>query len=523
MKTRLIGLTVFSSFLFALALPNELFYYGSPFLGLFCLSPFFMALTMSPSFGFASILGIIFGGLSTLLSNYWLLFFQDFAIWTLSGVVLGYMGYNALLAPMLYGLARTHPRYRPFILAMTWTVYEYFKSVGFLGYPWGLIAYPVHEILPFIQFIDITGLWGLSLLMSMINAVISEGLIWKCMGRDSVGLHKGSCPSLLWRSQLLFTAVLVALSFIYGLFRMKMDIPITATARILLIQQNIDPWLQQPAMESVRTNQQLSRQGLKEADQKPDLVVWSENSVLYPLLGNELFFKQNPKGDPLIPFFIQSDTYFLFGSPVVLDREKDTAMNSVLLVSPEGKVIDYYGKQHPVPMAESVPFWDVKFIRDFFSEVIGLRAVWTMGDRNTIFKLPLSANQNVHFATPICFEDAFSDLCRRFILEGADLWINLTNDYWSKTVSSEVQHYVVAKFRAVENKRVLIRSTNGGVTVIVGPKGEEIARLPLFTPAYLNARVPVFKEKKLTPYTRFGDYLPFLLMSVLFILILKHP
>ncbi len=141
------------------------------------------------------------------------------------------------------------------------------------------------------------------------------------------------------------------------------------------------------------------------------------------------------------------------------------------------------------------------------------------GKERTIFRVPLSAGGELAFGAPICFEDAFSDLCRRFIRDGADLWMNLTNDYWSKTVSSEYQHFQVARFRAVENRRVLVRSTNGGVTTVVGPTGRVQAMLPLFERDTLAVTVPV-ATGPLTPYTILGDWFPWALAAVLFALLL---
>ena len=134
----------------------------------------FYAICSAPSFRVAARLGAVFGGVSTALSSFWLMFFQGFSVWTYGGTILGYMGYNALLFPFLLGFSRVSARFRPFLLAVGWAMYEYFKSIGFLGYPWGLVAYPVGGILPLIQFVDITGVWGLSFLMALINALIAE-------------------------------------------------------------------------------------------------------------------------------------------------------------------------------------------------------------------------------------------------------------------------------------------------------------------------------------------------------------
>ena len=223
---RLLLLTLLSSVLLPLALPNEFvggaigilglradesFYWGNALLGLVCIAPAFYAICRSPSFKVAARLGVVFGGVSTALSSFWLMFFQGFSVWTYGGTILGYMGYNALLFPFLLGLSRLSPRFRPFLLAVGWAVYEYFKSIGFLGYPWGLVAYPVGSVLPLIQFVDITGVWGLSFLMALINALIAE---YALTGGDYASEGREHSSSFL-----------VAGAFVYGAIKLATPIP----------------------------------------------------------------------------------------------------------------------------------------------------------------------------------------------------------------------------------------------------------------------------------------------------------
>ncbi len=84
----------------------------------------------------------------------------------------------------------------------------------------------------------------------------------------------------------------------------------------------------------------------------------------------------------------------------------------------------------------------------------------------------------------------------------------MTNDSWSKTRSSEYQHYVASLFRAVENRVYLVRSTNSGVTAVVDPTGQTVAGpLPYFTEGHLNVSVPLPKTRTLTAYNLYGDWL----------------
>jgi apolipoprotein N-acyltransferase len=504
-----------SSVLLPLALPNEFLggairmlglqpgegvFWGNAVLGVICIAPVFYAVTLAPTFGFASLLGLVFGGVSTALSNYWLSFFQGYSVWTYGGTVLGYMGYNAILFPFLRGLARMSPRHRPFLLAIGWCVYEYFKSVGFLGYPWELVAYPVGGILPLIQFVDITGVWGLSFLMALVNSLVAE----YALTRDRQHFFRQGAFALL----------LVACVLGYGFYRINTPIPSAATASVLLVQQNADPWNEGQGNDgSLKVNIDLTAEGVQKTTPVPDLAAWSESSVTSVYVENDN--RLTPSNNPLVPAVRRIGIPILFGGIVILDRANQQAMNASVLMDPDGKVVDTYGKMHPVPFAESIPFYEYAPVRKFFRNVVGIWNPWVDGTRYTIYKVPLRAGGELSFGTPICFEDAFADLCRKYITNGADLMLNITNDSWSKTWSSEIQHFAVARFRAIENRRVLVRSTNGGLSAVVGPWGEIRSRMPFFESTWRTVDVPVYREKGLTAYTRFGDWFPRLLIVFL--------
>lgn len=522
---RLLLLTLLSSVLLPLALPNEFvggaigilgiradesFYWGNALLGLVCIAPVFYAICKAPSFKVAARLGVIFGGVSTALSSFWLMFFQGFSVWTYGGTTLGYMGYNALLFPFLLGLSRLSPRFRPFLLAVGWAVYEYFKSIGFLGYPWGLVAYPVGGVLPLIQFVDITGVWGLSFLMALINALVAE---YALAGRPAL-----SGWNMRFRRQAAFVVILVAGAFIYGAIRMATPIPASASANLALIQQNTDPWgggNGKGAESSMNVNLDLTMEAVSQAARKIDLAVWSESSV--SSIGVNLDGTYYPPKNPLVPGIQKAGVPVLFGGVVIVDMNKQAYWNAAVLASKEGKVQDLYGKMHPVPFAESIPFYELAAVRYFFRNVVGIWNPWVSGTRHTVFRVPLESGGTMSFGVPICFEDAFADLCRQYLLDGADLLVNITNDSWSKTWSSEIQHFQVARFRAIENRRVLVRSTNGGVSAVVGPWGEIRMRMPFFERTWRDVEVPLYKEKSLTPYTRFGDWFPQCLIALVLI------
>ena len=523
-KLRLFLLTLLSSVLLPLALPNEFvggaisilglrpdesFYWGNATLGLICIAPAFYAICRAPSFKVAARLGAVFGGVSTALASFWLMFFQGFSVWTYGGTILGYMGYNALLFPFLLGVSRLSPRFRPFLLAAGWAVYEYFKSIGFLAYPWGLVAYPMGGVLPLIQFVDITGVWGLSFLMALINALVAEYAL------------AGWRPR--FRGQGAFVLFLVVCALGYGVARLSTAIPVSATANLILVQQDTDPWGGgdgKGAETSLDVNVNMTVEAVRTAARKPDLAVWSESSV--SSIAVNLDGTYYPPKNALVPGIQKGGVPVLFGGVVIVNMEKQAFWNAAVLASKDGAVLDTYGKMHPVPFAESIPFYELAFVRDFFRKVVGIWNPWVSGTRQTIFRVPLESGGTMAFGVPICFEDAFADLCRRYLLKGADLLVNITNDSWSKTWSSEIQHFQVARFRAIENRRVLVRSTNGGVSAVVGPWGEIRMRMPFFQRTWRDVDVPLYKEKTVTPYTRFGDWFPRCLIGLVLIVLILN-
>ncbi len=501
-------LITFSSLLYAAALPNELFTWGNPFFGFVALVPFFYTLYSAKSIKNAMLYGAYFGFLSTGLIYFWLLFFQDFSLWTLSGVVFAHILFFMILGPFLHTAGKYPSFIRPLVTAGIWIVYEYLKSIGYLALPWGLLAHTEGTFLPLIQISDVTGQWGVSFLVALANAVILESIIILPAGNF---YQKASLKRLS-----LFTGFLFVLTFLYGEYTLHTPIPVTTTFNAVLVQQNADSWITGNEMKSILEGQILTKEALSRSKRKPDIVIWSENAFRYPYTEGSIRYRNFPKTDPFISFLKEIDTPVLVGSPYILDPKTYTALNAVMLISPQGKILTYYGKTHPVPFAENIPFWNIPFVQSFFRKVLGLDSEgWAIGKPNILFSFRNKKGTQIRFGSPICFEDSFPGIARSFFLHGADLLINLSNDSWSKTISGETQHYMAAKFRAIENRRTLVRSTNAGVTAVIDPYGREHNMLPLFVSQAENVTVPVYKKKHFTFYTRFGNWFPLLVFMIL--------
>jgi apolipoprotein N-acyltransferase len=175
--------------------------------------------------------------------------------------------------------------------------------------------------------------------------------------------------------------------------------------------------------------------------------------------------------------------------------------NGAVLFSPSGQRVETYHKIHLVPFTEYFPFkkqlpWLYHFLLSFDAYL------WEPGERRVVFHHP-----RFTFSTPICFEDAFPNDVRLFVKAGAQVILNLSNDYWSQTDTEAMQHAANAVFRAVENARPLARSSASGLSCLASTLGQITEQGPLYEPCFLVVDVTL-PPPGFTVYTMFGDWFP---------------
>jgi apolipoprotein N-acyltransferase len=171
--------------------------------------------------------------------------------------------------------------------------------------------------------------------------------------------------------------------------------------------------------------------------------------------------------------------------------------------------METYHKIHLVPFTEYFPFkkqlpWLYHFLLSFDAYL------WEPGERRVVFHHPLFT-----FSTPICFEDSFPNDVRLFVTEGAQVILNLSNDYWSQTDTEAMQHAANAVFRAVENRRPLARASASGLTCVVDTRGRIAVRGAFYEPSLLVVDVTL-PRRNFTVYTMFGDWFPAAMALLLF-------
>lgn len=230
------------------------------------------------------------------------------------------------------------------------------------------------------------------------------------------------------------------------------------------------------------------------------LVVWPESVIVNPVpeLGNVQSLKE------ILPYSENGSAFLIGALTYNQDRE---VFNSGVGISHDGTIPPPYHKLILMPFGEYMPFANLfPWLENLNPNVGGFtpgRKVETLGltTRNSKGETSLTK------VTPlVCYEDIVPRLARTAVLDGSQILANLTNDAWFGNTVAPYQHHLIASFRAIENRRFLIRSTNTGLTAVVDPLGRTIGELPPFSEGILQTVVNKLEVRTL--YTQwFGELL----------------
>ncbi len=554
--------SVFSGFLLSAAIPNEIYLLGCPIYTLMAFIPLYLIYNNIRSFKTAFLAFFLQTITTHLLSSFWLAYFKDFAIFTLGASALGtaciggafglffYLPYytstcqNKLNEYSAFQTIRLSPVFRVLYFSVIYTLYEWAKSSGFLGYPWGTVSSAMFKWPVIMQTASFTGTYGITFMVIMFNAIISEVIL---LYYGNIQLQKKKYRDTLQIAKLF--AVLFLLMLVHGVYQYDKTRDPVKELTAITVQQNSDPWKSDSDTESILTSQRLTLEkinDLEKENKKADLVVWSEGCLsTHAFPGGEQYYYWNPDERPLAKFVDELQVPFIFGGSYVRTRQEGDIkyrdfFNASIFYDKSGLFRGYYGKNHLVPFAESIPFSEFPAIKAIMESIVGISAGWTPGDQYTYLNVPCRITKNyvlpavknidlnrtyfqdeedakipytVKIATPICFDDAFTDIMRPLFLNGTELFVNITDDSWSLKKSSEYQHFAIAVYRAIEYRTTLVRSANAGYSVVVDPAGKVIADLPLFEEAALATDIPIYK-REMTTYARFGNWLPYLCLII---------
>lgn len=384
--------------------------------------------------------------------------------------------------------------YAPFL----WVSLEVLRTYLFTGFPWALLGYSQYKFLPLIQIADITGIYGISYLIVLFNCFIFDLLVF----RKRRVLYP-LVPYYTIVSSSLLVVLVFLFVFTYGVKKLSERSEETSLV-VSVIQGNIpqdQKWDQRQIEQILSIYKNLT---IQSRYLEPQLVIWPETAVPF------IFERDKTLTEDLINFTKEQKIYLLFGS--ILEREKRKYTNSVVLLDPNGVISYYYDKIHLVPFGEYVPLRKILFFVDKLT--VGTED-YTPGDSYNVAITPFG-----NFATLICYEIIFPGQVRKFYQKGGSFIVNITNDGWFGKTSGPYQHFAMAVFRAVENRKPLIRAANSGISGFVDSKGRVLVKTNLFERTYLVNKVNT--NGKLTFYTKYGDIFAYFSMIISLIFIFKN-
>ena len=366
------------------------------------------------------------------------------------------------------------------------------------GFPWDLLGITQVDNIPLAHIATVTGVYGLSFEIMVVNTALAAAFVL----RSERGQRSKRKPLLLAAG----AAVIVLQA---GRLISPPVLPTDHTAR--LVQQNIPvlqggDWTKEYFEGTLRD---LSRISLSAPSSNasgqaqpspgsapsahPDLIVWPESPA--PFYTSDPMFREAVSN-----IAREAQTWMLVGGLGIRNASAETGQsaqlyNSGSLVSPGGEWVGRYDKMHLVPFGEYVPFKRVFGFAGGLTKEVGDFSPGTS-------RAPLQAGGKL--GVFICYESIFPDEIRQLAANGAEVFVNISNDGWYGDSGAYAQHLKQVRMRAVENDRWLLRDTNTGVTASIDPYGRVVSTIPRKVRAALEA--PYALTNVTTFYTRYGDW-----------------
>ena len=416
-------------------------------------------------------------------------------------------------------------------LPVLWVGYEYSHSLTEWSFPWLTIGNSQSYDIARIQFIEWTGVFGISFWVLVLN-VLAYLLVRALLERRPVRSRAVMLPAGL-------LLLLVVLPSVHGWYMLRTDrgggnMPRSdGTPRdsitVGIVQANIDPWDKwtQNGYATVDLYMSMTRALVEStAARKPAMVLWPETALPFDVLNPanhdllaSLQHEMSEWGTSVLTGLPHRVTYAdSLSAPRSARRDKVTHQrydwfNAATLIQSGGDAPAWYGKMKMVPFAERVPYAEAFAFLDFLRWDVGIGG-WQIGPDTTLF---VEQRTGARFNTLICYESTYPGFVATFVRKGAEFITLITIDSWWDHMSGAYQHQQMAIFRAIENRRWVVRCAVGGISCFIDPSGRVYDATELFTKRTLSRQIE--RRTELSFYTRHGDWLGDISLWVALILV----
>jgi apolipoprotein N-acyltransferase len=423
-----------------------------------------------------------FGGMSTPLALLALFLFCLYL-----GLYLGLFG---LLLGLMAGPGRDYRRAlvaAPFL----WVATELART-RITGFPWNLLGTAQVDNVPLCRIATWTGVYGISCEIVLVNVAVAAAFLVPRQKRVALLVAALAAAAVLQSGRLVEPPAAIA------------------NREALLVQQNIPIAVRWTPDYFDSTLSELTSLTLKSADAaarlssgpassgqasttKPDLIIWPESPT--PFYTNDPRFR-NAISEMARRAGIWVVTGSIGTAPAVQSGVHDLIFNSAVIVSPTGEWTGRYDKIHLVPFGEYLPFPSLFSFAGGLSKEVG---EFEPGSS----RVPLDAADE-KLGVFICYESVFPDDVRQFADQGAQVFVNISNDGWYGDSGAWSQHVNQTRMRAIENERWVLSAANTGLTGSVDPYGRMVVSAPRKDRTTLVA--PYALTYVTTFYSRHGDW-----------------
>jgi apolipoprotein N-acyltransferase len=389
-----------------------------------------------------------------------------------------------------------------------WVTFEWLYALGELSFPWLTIGNTQTYYLSTIQFIDVTGVYGLSLWILILNVIAYFAV-------------KSAIAHGVTRRMLVPAALFAAVCILPQIYTWTMSAESATRSdkqplTIGIVQPNIDPWDKWEGASTFagrwrQTLHFLSLVGQQKKD-SVDISILPESAILLNLPATGDYYQRvqstlDSLNIGLISGYLGMHIYAPGTEPPSSSTFRGTnvhydAYNAVMYLEPHQMFVQTYNKMRLVPFAERIPYADdVPFLIEPLRWGVGI-SNWGLGKDSTVFK---DVRHDVKFLAMICYESIFPEYVSTYVKKGAEFLVFITNDSWWGNTSGARQHNRYAVLRAVENRRWVARCANGGISSFIDPLGNMYDATEMYTEVSIHHAITPRTE--LTFYSKHGDWL----------------
>jgi apolipoprotein N-acyltransferase len=398
-----------------------------------------------------------------------------------------YLGLYLAVFGLVFGIIRARCGSIVALLSspLLWVAVEFARD-RITGFPWDLLGYTQVDNLALDRLVPWTGVFGLSLLVAIVN------MLW-------------ATAAIRWRGSLRIAGIMLAAfsstALIWSAFKFPAPPAAGTSASAVLLQENLSVGAESDKDRETKDEMltdfaRLSRHpdypSGAVTEVAPQLIAWPESPASFL------------DSDPAYRSFMEQMASST-AAPILADdispgpRNSDgsySLYNSASFFKPDGTYGGRYDKIHLVPFGEYVPYKPLFFFAGHLLDDLP----FISGNRRVIFDA-----SGHRYGAFICYESIFGDEIRHFAANGAQVLINLSDDGWYGDSSAPWEHLDMARMRAIENDRWLLRATNSGVTAAIDPYGRVVQQMPRHVRGALLARFNYISDE--TFYTRHGDWI----------------